>query len=68
MSRSTTAARAATFVEKWERNQLNETATAKEHFGDLCRLFDQPTPNEADPQDECGRLFWAAQPRAAFQW
>jgi hypothetical protein len=44
-----TAAAAQVFVEKWERNRLNETATAKEHFVDLCRLLGQPTPNEADP-------------------
>jgi len=49
MPPSTTAAAAAAFVEKWERNRLNESATAKEHFVDLCRLLGQPTPNEADP-------------------
>src|SRR5215216_3268566 len=49
MPPSTTAAAAQAFVEKWERNQLNESATAKEHFVDLCRLLGQPTPNEADP-------------------
>jgi hypothetical protein len=49
MSPSSTAAAAAAFVEKWERNRLNENAAAKEHFGDLCRLLGQPTPNEADP-------------------
>jgi type II restriction/modification system DNA methylase subunit YeeA len=49
MSLSTTAAAAAAFVDKWERNRLNENAAAKEHFVDLCRLLGQPTPNEADP-------------------
>jgi hypothetical protein len=49
MPPSTTAAAAAAFVEKWERNRLNENAAAKEHFVDLCRLLGQPTPNEADP-------------------
>jgi hypothetical protein len=49
LSPYTTAVAAAAFVEKWERNRLNETAAAKEHFVDLCRLLGQPTPNEADP-------------------
>ena len=46
---TTTVRAAQTFVDKWDRNQLNETAAAKEHLGDLCRLLGQPAPNEADP-------------------
>jgi hypothetical protein len=37
------------FIETWERNQLNETATAKEHFVALCHLLGLKSPNEADP-------------------
>ncbi|MFA6032844.1 MAG: DNA methyltransferase [Myxococcota bacterium] len=36
------------FVQKWKANNLTERASAQEHFIDLCRLFDHPTPTEAD--------------------
>jgi hypothetical protein len=36
------------FVEKWSNSQLSERAASHEHFIDLCRLFDQPTPASAD--------------------
>jgi hypothetical protein len=36
------------FVAKWSKAQLSERAASQEHFIDLCRLLDQPTPAEAD--------------------
>ena len=39
------------FITKWEHNLLNERATAHEHFADLCRLLQQPTPNDPNPLD-----------------
>jgi hypothetical protein len=36
------------FVVKWSKAQLSERAASQEHFIDLCRLLDQPTPAEAD--------------------
>jgi hypothetical protein len=40
------------FVHKWRDNTLKERSAAQEHFIDLCRLIDHPTPNEADPTGE----------------
>jgi hypothetical protein len=37
------------FIKKWKPVALTERATAHEHFIDLCRLFDHPTPIEDDP-------------------
>ena len=37
------------FIRKWKPVALTERATAHEHFIDLCRLFDHPTPVEDDP-------------------
>jgi hypothetical protein len=37
------------FVSKWTGVELSERAASQEHFIDLCRLLDQPTPAEADP-------------------
>ena len=37
------------FIRKWKPVALTERATAQEHFIDLCRLFDHPTPVEEDP-------------------
>ena len=37
------------FVRKWECASQNESQGAHEHFIDLCRLLEVPTPNEADP-------------------
>ena len=37
------------FAAKWARNTRTERAAAQEHFIDLCRMLDYPTPNEADP-------------------
>ncbi len=37
------------FVQKWRSSTLKERSSAQEHFIDLCRLIDHPTPAEADP-------------------
>ncbi len=39
----------AEFKRKWHRYQGKESSAYQEHFSDLCRLFGQPTPAEADP-------------------
>ncbi|HEV7301646.1 MAG TPA: DNA methyltransferase [Tepidisphaeraceae bacterium] len=36
------------FVQKWTDAQLSERAASHEHFIDLCRLLDEPTPAGAD--------------------
>lgn len=38
------------FIAKWQRSQLKERSAAQEHFIDLCRLLDEPTPAEAVPE------------------
>ncbi|PPD45126.1 MAG: SAM-dependent methyltransferase [Methylocystis sp.] len=40
------------FIRKWKNHALTERASAQEHFIDLCRLFDHPTPAEDDPSGE----------------
>ena len=40
------------FIRKWSTAQLKERSAAQEHFIDLCRLLDEPTPAEADPTGE----------------
>ena len=37
------------FITKWHPSQLKERSASQEHFIDLCRLLDEPTPAEADP-------------------
>lgn len=37
------------FKEKWQAAVQSEAAGAHEHFIDLCRLLEVPTPTEADP-------------------
>jgi len=37
------------FIRKWKPVALTERASAQEHFLDLCRLFNHPTPAEDDP-------------------
>ena len=37
------------FIAKWRDVTLKERSAAQEHFLDLCRLLDEPTPAEADP-------------------
>jgi hypothetical protein len=39
-----------TFIAKWKDVTLKERSAAQEHFLDLCRLLDEPTPAEADPK------------------
>ena len=40
------------FVDKWRASELKESSASQEHFIDLCRLLDEPTPAEADPKGE----------------
>src|ERR1700722_5832440 len=40
------------FIRKWRPVALTERASAQEHFIDLCRVFDHPTPAEDDPTGE----------------
>ena len=37
------------FIAKWRASELKESSASQEHFIDLCRLLDEPTPAEADP-------------------
>jgi hypothetical protein len=37
------------FIRKWKASNLKERSAAQEHFIDLCRLLDERTPAEADP-------------------
>jgi len=37
------------FIRKWRAAELKERSAAQEHFIDLCRFLDEPTPAEADP-------------------
>ncbi len=37
------------FIHKWRAAELKERSAAQEHFIDLCRLLDEPTPADADP-------------------
>jgi hypothetical protein len=40
------------FIRKWTASNLKERSAAQDHFIDLCRLLDEPTPAEADPDGE----------------
>jgi hypothetical protein len=40
------------FIRKWKASNLKERSAAHEHFIDLCRLLEEPTPAEADPDGE----------------
>jgi hypothetical protein len=40
------------FISKWKAAELKERAAAQEHFTDLCRMLDEPTPAEADSRGE----------------
>ena len=40
------------FADKWERANLRERAASQEHFLDICRLVDEATPAEADPNGD----------------
>ena len=37
------------FIAKWRASELKERSASQEHFIDLCRLLDEPTPAQADP-------------------
>jgi len=41
----------AEFIDKWSRADRTERQAAQEHFIDLCRVLDEPTPNEAADPD-----------------
>ncbi len=43
---------ASTFAAKWRENARRERPSSQEHFIDLCRLLDVPTPNESDPSGD----------------
>jgi len=40
------------FAAKWSAATVKESAGAKEHFIDLCRMLGYPTPTQADPAGE----------------
>ena len=40
------------FIVKWRASELKERSASQEHFIDLCRLFGEPTPAEADAAGE----------------
>ncbi len=40
------------FIAKWKAAELKERSAAQEHFIDLCRLLDEPTPADSDPHGE----------------
>lgn len=40
------------FAAKWSASTVKESAGAKEHFIDLCRMLGYPTPTQADPTGE----------------
>ena len=40
------------FIRKWTGSTLKERSGTQEHFIDLCRLLDEPTPAEADPKGD----------------
>jgi hypothetical protein len=42
----------STFIRKWTALNLKERSASHEHFIDLCRLLDEPTPAEDDPYGE----------------
>ena len=40
------------FIAKWHASELKERSAAQEHFIDLCRLLEEPTPAEADSKGD----------------
>ena len=68
------------FITKWRAAELKERSASQEHFIDLCRLLDEPTPAEADPagdtycfergaRRDSGRDVWAdVWKRHHFAW
>ena len=37
------------FISKWRASELKESAAARSHFNDRCRILGEPTPTEANP-------------------
>ncbi|MDE0622033.1 MAG: hypothetical protein OXH83_10210, partial [Bryobacterales bacterium] len=37
------------FIAKWRASELKERSASQEHFIDLCRMLEEPTPADADP-------------------
>lgn len=37
------------FIAKWQISELRERSGSQEHFIDLCRMLDEPTPADVDP-------------------
>ena len=42
----------AEFIAKWRASELKERSASQEHFIDLCRMLDEPTPADVDPTGE----------------
>jgi type II restriction/modification system DNA methylase subunit YeeA len=40
------------FIAKWKKADLSERAACQSHFLDLCELFGEPKPTDADPKGE----------------
>ncbi len=40
------------FIAKWRASELKESSASQEHFIDLCRLLDEPTPVQVDPKGD----------------
>ena len=40
------------FIAKWRASELKERSASQEHFLDLCRMLNEPTPAEDDPTGE----------------
>lgn len=40
------------FISKWTESTTTERASSQSHFIDLCKLLDEPTPQDADPHGE----------------
>lgn len=49
MAGGTLAVTPREFIARWHNSALKERSAAQQHFLDLCRLLDEPTPAEADP-------------------
>ena len=69
----------AEFITKWQANVRAERSASQEHFIDLCRLLDEPTPNtdatgasyafEKGAAKDFGRDGWAdVWRRDCFAW
>ena len=56
-----------TFVAKWRKATLKESAAANEHFLDLCRLLDHPTPADVDAEGTTFTFEYGAAKRGGGQ-